>query len=222
VLPCPDDFSCGPIASLDPSVRLAWWEEQPTSWGPPEEPGEFATFWQRLDTSDGELVLWFGQRSASDFTLFHVLADRLSDKRFFVVDVTGPKSGAVTHLDTTQLRKLVGTERELDPVERAVLSSRWQVLVQENAPFRVVTETGLESAPETYFDQTLLNAASTTWKGLSRVVGEALGSERAHGQVGDLTLLARAVTLVEQHKLLADGDPRDMRSCKVRLPDLAN
>lgn len=38
-------------------------------------------------------------------------------------------------------------------------------------------------------------------------------------QVGDTILLARLVALVEEGKLLADGDPWDMRACRVRLPD---
>ena len=38
-------------------------------------------------------------------------------------------------------------------------------------------------------------------------------------QVGDVMLLAHLVALVEERKLLADGDPWDMRACRVRLPD---
>ena len=34
----------------------------------------------------------------------------------------------------------------------------------------------------------------------------------------DTMLITRVVALVEAGKLLADGDPRDMRSCRVRLP----
>ena len=37
-------------------------------------------------------------------------------------------------------------------------------------------------------------------------------------QVGDLTLMTRVVALVEAGKLLADGDPWDMRACRIRLP----
>jgi hypothetical protein len=38
-------------------------------------------------------------------------------------------------------------------------------------------------------------------------------------QVGDLMLQGRIVALVNEGKLLADGDPWDMQSCQVRLPD---
>ena len=37
-------------------------------------------------------------------------------------------------------------------------------------------------------------------------------------QVGPTMLLTRVVALVDEGKLLAEGDPWDMRSCNVRLP----
>jgi hypothetical protein len=45
-----------------------------------------------------------------------------------------------------------------------------------------------------------------------------MGNNFAYMQVGDMMLLARVVALVGEGKLLADGDPWDMRSCRVRLP----
>ena len=41
-------------------------------------------------------------------------------------------------------------------------------------------------------------------------------------QVGDIMLLGRIVALLEQGKLLADGDPRDMHGTCVRLPATAD
>jgi len=38
-------------------------------------------------------------------------------------------------------------------------------------------------------------------------------------QVGGTILQARLVALVEEGELLADGDPWDMKTCRVRLPD---
>ena len=45
-----------------------------------------------------------------------------------------------------------------------------------------------------------------------------MARERASMQVGDLMLQARLVALVEAGKLMADGDPWDLRACLVRLP----
>jgi len=36
-------------------------------------------------------------------------------------------------------------------------------------------------------------------------------------QVGDLMLQTRVIALIEQGKLLADGDPTNMRACRIRL-----
>jgi hypothetical protein len=38
-------------------------------------------------------------------------------------------------------------------------------------------------------------------------------------QVGDVMLRMRIVAMVDEGKLLADGDPWEMQSCRVRLPD---
>ena len=55
---------------------------------------------------------------------------------------------------------------------------------------------------------------------IARVVGATMAySSEPYYQVGDLMLLTRVVALVEEGKLLADGDPWNMRTCRVRLPD---
>ena len=52
----------------------------------------------------------------------------------------------------------------------------------------------------------------------SRVVADTMGYNlEPYMQVGDMMLLARVVALVGEGKLVADGDPWDMRSCRVRL-----
>jgi hypothetical protein len=229
VLPCPEDFSCGPIAS--PSARAAWWEEL---FEDPEAPGFLRLFWQRLEACDSKLVLWFGQGSAWDLCFLHLLADRLPDRPLFAVDVTGlsysttlrdgrrvvhESTQTVSQVVPGELQKFLGTEREIGQEERAELRERWQRLAREDAPFRVVGDAGLISAPADHFDQVLLGAATPGWRKLARVIGGALADERAWCNVGDLMLQARAVALVEQGRLLAKGDPWEMRACEVRLPD---
>lgn len=231
VLLCPDNFSCGPIASLSPSARAEWWGSM---FEMPEAQGELAAFWRDLDAREGKLVLWLGRSSSMELCFLHAVADRLGERSFSAVDVTGLQY-PITRRDGTQtmskpatavsvvgpgfLQTLLGTERELDPAERAELRVRWRVLAQEDAPFRVVANAGLVSAPADHFDQALLDEATTTWRKLARVVGGALLSDSAYGQVGDLMLQARAVALVVQGRLLAKGDPWEMGACEVRLPD---
>lgn len=93
----------------------------------------------------------------------------------------------------------------------------WQRLRTENAPFRIVTDAGLVSAPADCFDSLLLAQASSEWDSIRSVVATTMGlNSQPYMQVYDLMLLTRVVALVESGKLVADGDPRDMTS-KVRL-----
>jgi hypothetical protein len=53
----------------------------------------------------------------------------------------------------------------------------------------------------------------------SRIIGETMAfADEPYIQVGDMILLARVAALVRGGKLLADGDPWDTRSSRVRLP----
>jgi len=64
----------------------------------------------------------------------------------------------------------------------------------------------------------LLAEATSEWRKVARVVGGTMGhNSEPYYQVGDLMLLTRIVALVDEGKLLAEGDPWDMSS-RVRLP----
>ncbi|PZM07868.1 hypothetical protein CPY51_30630 [Rhizobium tubonense] len=88
----------------------------------------------------------------------------------------------------------------------------------EDAPFRIITPTGLVSAPKDCFDHLLLAQSATDWRKVAYVVGNALGlNSEPYMQMSDLTLIDRVAVLVEQGKLIADGDPYKVRECRVRL-----
>jgi len=216
VLRCRDDLSCGPIESDDPSARAAWWAR---FYDVPEFEGDFETFWSRVTTTDDRLVVWFGRHSAGELAFFLAMADRLGDRSYDIVDTTGPRYPAVSIIPTDRLRALLGTERPITGQEREEACRQWCRLRAENAPFRVVTPTGLVSAPVDHFDPLLLERATPEWRKIARVVGDTMGYNfEPYMQVGDMMLLARVVALVDEGKLLADGDPWDMHSCRVRLP----
>ncbi|HTG18750.1 MAG TPA: DUF3658 domain-containing protein [Reyranella sp.] len=216
VVSCPDDLSCGPIESDEQSARAAWWAR---FYDVPEFEGDFKTFWNRVTTTDDRIVVWFGRHSASELAFFLALADRLGDRSYDIVDVTGPRSPAVSIVPTDRLRPLLETERPITGQEGEAACRYWRQLRVENAPFRVVTPTGLVSAPVDHFDPLLIERATPEWRKIARVVGDTMGYNfEPYMQVGDMMLLARVVALVSEGKLLADGDPWDMRSCRVRLP----
>jgi hypothetical protein len=99
-----------------------------------------------------------------------------------------------------------------------MLPVSWRVLKQENAPFRIVTDAGLVSAPVDTFDPLWVERVTTEWRRAVSVVAETMGyNTEPYIQVADVMLLARVVALVNEGRLLADGDPWDMRTCRVRL-----
>ncbi|MDP1752011.1 MAG: DUF3658 domain-containing protein, partial [Reyranella sp.] len=204
--------SCGPIDSDDHSARIAWWAR---FYDIAEVTSDFETFWNRVETTDDRLIVWFGRHSAQELTFFLALADRLGDRPYDIVDVTG----TVSIIPDNRLASLLGSERPITAQEREEAHRQWHQLRRENAPFRVVSPTGLVSAPIEHFDSLLVEQAAPEWRKIARVVGAAMAySSEPYYQVGDLMLLTRVVALVEEGKLLADGDPWDMRACKVRLP----
>jgi hypothetical protein len=189
------------------------------------------SFWETMQRSQERIVVWFGRHAAAEFAFLLACAERLAGRPYAIVDVTGlrfPSRGigditktspapCVSFLWPDQLASLLDTEQEASEEWRVEMSSRWRQLKQENAPFRIVTATGLESAPNDVFDASLLAQATTKWKKLNLVVGMTLGHQ-TYRQVGHEMLLTRIVALIEDGRLEADGDPWDMRSCRVRLP----
>lgn len=230
ILSWPDDLSCGPIDSDDPAARGTWWASFHGYWN---IEASLRAFWEQVRTTDDRLVVWFGRHSASELAFFLALADRLGGRPFDIVDVTGlvfplgrganrsatsAPAQAVAVLNPERLRTLLDRERPATALEVEQVSQSWHQLTLENAPFRIVTATGLASAPIDYFDAPLLQQAKREWKKVIRIVGDTMGfCDERYFQVSDTMLLARIVALVGEGKLLADGDLRDMRSCRVRL-----
>ena len=215
VLSFNDDLSCGPIAWGTARERAAWWSHVHA----PLQEEDLTTFWHRVETADERLVLWFGRQSASELALILALADRLGDRPYDVVEIN-PPDGAVGLVPNYLLPALIETARPISSQEAADAGQLWQRLRAQNAPLRIVTPAGLASAPIHHFDSSILGQAAKEWSSAARVIGSTMADNcEPYIQVGDAILLARLVALVEEGKLLADGDPWDMRACRVRLPD---
>lgn len=231
VLSFPDDLSNGPIAWSTSRERAAWWSHLHDS----RLEDDLEAFWLALETARRRFVVWFGRHSASELAFFLALADRLGGRSYDIVDVTNqqwmstrpdgasaltPPADAVGMVPTDQLVALLDTARPISPQEAADAGRLWQHLRSQNAPLRVVTPTGLASAPIDHFDSSILEQAAREWRSAAYVIGSTMAHNcDPYLQVGDIMLLARLVALIEERKLLADGDPWDMRACRVRLPD---
>jgi hypothetical protein len=226
-----DDLSCGPIDSDDPSARASWWSQ---FYDEPELlVDSLRSFWGRATGFEGRLILWFGRHSARELAFSLAWADRIGDRPYNIIDVTGLRlpirhrdggpilgrpAQAVSIVPPIGLRSLLGTERLITLQEKEESRRRWRRLRAENAPFRIVAEKGLVSASIDTFDPLLLAQATTEWRKVAQVIGNAIAhSPEPYLQVGDMMLLTRVVALVEARKLVANGDPWQM-SCRIRLP----
>jgi hypothetical protein len=232
VLSFPDDLSCGPIDSDDASSRATWWASVFDDYIGEDQ---ISAFWKRVTSTSDRIVVWFGQHSAREHAFFLALADRLGDRPFNIIDVTGlrlpvtlpgdqpglsPAKHAVSIMMEDELASLFESERPITKQQREDAVRRWRRLKSENAPFRIVTETGLISAPADTFDELLLGQATKEWRKAARVIADVMSPYwESYIQTSDIMLQTRLVALVEAGKLLAHGDPWVMRKCEVRLPD---
>jgi hypothetical protein len=211
VIGFPDDLSCGPIAEDDPAARQAWWPQ--VSHDGFDLPGRLRAFWERVAEPASRLVVWYGAGSALEVAFLLAWAERMEGRAYAFVEA--PVSASV--LAPERLQDLFGQERTPPPPQRETWRRRWAALRAENAPFRILADDGLVSAPIDHFDPVLLRHAATEWRKIAYLVGHALSDESdRYFQVGDLMLFARVAALVEQGRLEADGDPWDLRACRVR------
>jgi Protein of unknown function/Domain of unknown function (DUF1835) len=226
-----DDLSCGPIDTVDLAGRVAWWSRYyGDDWE--TEVAPLKAFWDRVATTDDRLVVWFGRHSALELAFFLAWADRLDERSYSIIDVTGvqvpstdgssvlrPSRSCVSIMPPYHLRSLLGRERQVTAQQAEEAREQWRRLKAENAPFRIVTPGGLVSAPLDHFDPLLMERVTGEWRKVARVVGDTMEyNSEPYSQVGDIMLLARVMALIGEGKLLAEGDPWDMHSCRVRLP----
>jgi hypothetical protein len=230
VLEFPDDLSCGPIDSEAPSARAAWWAH--FSDGGLEAEANLRQFWDRVASTDDHIVVWFSRHSAPELSFFLAWTDRVGERPYDVVDITGRRLflnrldgttvlaslPSVSIMPAYALQSLFGTERPITAQVREQSRQHWRRLRSENAPFRVVTDTGLVSAHVSYFDRLLLAQATPEWQPIAQLVSSTLVlNSDQYQQVGNVMLHARLVSLVAKGKLLVDGDPRDYET-RIRLP----
>jgi hypothetical protein len=226
-----DDLSCGPINSDEPSTRAGWWAQ--FGYYAAECEARLQGFWDRLASTEDRLVVWFSRHSAQELAFFLAWTVRIGDRLYDIIDVTGRQlpyrsrdaSSSLSRpirrvaiMQPETLQPLVGTEQPITAEERDKSRRDWRRLCIENAPFRIVTEAGLVSAPVDHFDRLLLAQATPDWQSAIRIVHYTIGhTSELYDQVGNVMLQARLIALVSEGKLVADGDPHE-RSTRIRLP----
>lgn len=185
VIGFPDNLSFGPINPPSASLRQQWVERSlGYDWDEVVSMGDL--FWAEATSLDTFPVAWWSRHDAKEYSGFLEFVWRMADAPFRVVDATvaiarhgQPGTYALSSLslaNPTQIEEahLPDRQRMLQGHEIEDYRAKWLRLRGENAPLRIVDETGLVSAPFSYFDDVVLSSASAEWQKGSRVVGNAM------------------------------------------------
>ena len=79
-----DNLSSGPIDSDNSSARALWRASIHD-----ENDVDLDSFWRHITSTSDRLIVWFGRHSALEHAFFLALADRLGDRPYDIIDVTG-------------------------------------------------------------------------------------------------------------------------------------
>jgi len=234
VIGLPDDLSFGPIDPPAADPRARWMEDMLGLEGRPDLEQEAGLFWSRATGRDIAPVAWVCRQSAMEFAGFLEFISQVGDHPFRVVDITdvefapGPDRSELTpsrtvsfgHVPSDNIVRARLLERQAILTEQELRSYRglWKRLRAENAPFRVVSDFGLQSAPITYFDKAIATHVTGDWRKCSHVVGKCLATLWDDGTYcGDLVLWSRVQALVDKGVFEMEGDGMRMRNSSVRL-----
>lgn len=223
---CPlDDFSFGPIAN-DDAARTMWVEEELgfSDWG--SVVVGTPIFLRTSCAADISPIVWISRRDARSYAGFLWWLSVLGDAPCSVIDITDMviddrPVASLSQLSVEAMAPLLDTEIPLTSADRRNYQEIWHLLKSENAPLRIIGHSGaLESAPITHFDSFLIAGATTTWRKMARIVGEALAMswDGDLHQVGDHVLFGRLGALAESGVLEWRGDLSSMQRCELRLP----
>jgi len=182
----PEDFSIGPIDPGDAAQRAQWEDEELDEAEPTATSASVSTFWEKVSSWPGIIVVWMSSRSVVELCGFHVLLWRLPRANIQAIDVStvefrSPKyderqAFAIVRDDRIVEHGLLDVATPVTDVARASSRNKWQQLRQENAPLRILTEKGLTSVPVDYFDDRIRERITDSWQSCSRVVGDVMGT----------------------------------------------
>lgn len=235
VIALTDALSLGPIDTLDPGARAAWFEantrrdDEPVVAGiDPERP------WVEATAAGAYPVYWVCLTDAVEHAAFLAFASRMAGRPFDIVDATGLALTTVGGVSPIWSLGLLGPEdivasglverrRPFSRAEGDAAVAAWSRLRRENAPLRIVRDGRLVSAPLTQFDAALTGQAGPNRESLVRLIGRTLHHLSVEvdppGQGCSHELLfARILALGEAGMLEVTGAGPGMRDYEVRLP----
>ena len=210
VLSLGDDLACGPIHPFSAQQRAAFAHDVLGDDDPAGLAEHLEALWTAASRTDVTWVAWFSRRCASELAGVMELLSR-HPRPPLVVDVADiqiVRDGQRSHAASRAAAAISANEMlAYDMIERAApmpssdfeaYRTTWTRLQRENAPLRVLEDSGLVSAHASYFDELLL-AFANDWVSVVRVVGEATSSiERCpYRQVSDPFLFSRIYELID-------------------------
>ena len=237
VLGLPGVLSIGPINPPDPGLRGAWaWSVlrlTPELWDEVEgDPSSAQTTRVEATGAGVAPVFWACLTNPMEHACFLAFASMMQNRPFDFIDATDldfttlggverPNSLGWMRPEDILKANLYARRRRLTAAEVEAATGAWLQLQHENAPFRVVVDDRLVSAPLTHYDAILIKYASRSWEVAGKLIARAfnaLHSERSlrgQGNGADV-LLARMLSLADEGGLQVRGLGPGLRDYEVR------
>jgi hypothetical protein len=194
VIDLSDALDWGPISSTL-AERASWLDNNaPSCIGSWSWLVEGDAWFRKAIALDQERLIWISPRDAREQAGFYWYLDQFGADGAQLVILEDASTNSDAPLSLGELGEAQMTEL-LESWPRAACDlarfplERWQTLRAENALLRVVKQGRLESAPQSFFDEYLIEHCSQGWTNWSRVVGEAMMSMWAAGHRAGLYLL---------------------------------
>ena len=179
-----DDFSMGPIDPGDAEQRARWEAEEMDAEAPIATSASVASFWEKVSSWPGIIVVWMSSRSGYELCGLHSLLWHLPRANIHIVDVSNVEfhpvaapeydereAFAIVRHDRIVQHGLLDAATPITDIARAASHKEWQRLREENAPLRVLTNAGLVSASIDYFDSRIRERITDSWQSGGRIVG---------------------------------------------------
>lgn len=229
-----DERALGPIDPGDFLQRMQWWSDELGYDDDPEWVALSIEDVRRLQTHTGVIVAWLSRRCASEVCGLHELLWRVEDVPVHVVDVAEVEfmqldgtsnldmAKRFAHVPDRQIVELnlLARATPISDIERQRCRADWQRLRTENAAVRILTDSGLVSAPVDTFDETIRSCVTTDWQRCARVIGDTvwkLTDGTYHQCSSDVFLYERLLIMIDAGILEGrTDDDWSMRGSDVR------
>jgi hypothetical protein len=148
-------------------------------------------------TADPDWLIWIAPRSAAEQSGLYWFLHNFEAARAQMIIADYPLSRSwkgdppfsLGELDTDLQGELLDRCPRVPWNESQFPRETWLSLMREGALLRVVTHGRLRSAPDDYFDETLLNCCRPQWSKWLRVIGDTMGALWDLGHSADSNFL---------------------------------